>query len=395
MELIDKNSMVFMKRTFYLEKIISNYRVHKVCGLIGPRQVGKTTLAKMYISKHVTQEVVYYDLENPIDLAKLKNPMLTLSRLKNKFIVIDEVQKLPNLFPILRVLVDDEKINQKYLILGSASRDLLKQSSETLAGRIGYIEIMPFSLEEVEDTNKLWIRGGLPISYLSINNKDSLFWRESYIRTFLERDIYNLGFNIPPEQLRRFWLMLSHFHGQIFNANEISKSLGISNHTARKYLDVLKGTFMVRILFPWFENLKKRQVKSPKIYFRDSGILHSLIGIKNYDELSNNPKLGSFWEGFALEEIIRQLNTTDEENYFWSTQQGAELDLLIVKGGKRIGFEFKFSDKPKITKSMMISSKDLKLDHLYLIFPGNDDFPLSDNITAYGLEKALPNNLFD
>lgn len=271
--------------------------------------------------------------------------------------------------------------------MGSASRDLIQQSSETLAGRIGYIELMSFSLLETKNSEQLWLRGGFPKSYLAKTDIDSYNWRLAYISTFLERDIPNLGFQIPAQQMRRFWLMLAHYHGQIFNASELGRSLGVSDHTVNRYLDVLVGTFMVRILYPWFENPGKRQVKSPKIYFRDSGILHALVGIPNQDQLDVYPKLGSFWEGFALEEVISIYQATPEECYFWATQSGAELDLLIIKNGKKIGFEFKYTDRPKITTSMQIAMQDLNLDHLYLIFPGRASFPLSENITAQGIEN--------
>jgi len=374
-----------VQRPKYLKDIETQFRVHSICALLGPRQVGKTTLAKMYIEKFPKEEIAFFDMENPLDLSRLENPMLALSKLSHHLVIIDEIQLRPELFPILRVLVDQNK-KQRFLILGSASRDLIRQSSETLAGRIGYIEIMPFSLEETDNTSRLWLYGGFPRSFLASNNEESFLWRQSYITTFLERDIPNLGFQIPPQQMRRFWLMLTHYHGQIFNASELGKSLGVSDHTSRKYLDILAGTFMVRILHPWFENLEKRQIKSPKIYFRDSGILHTLVGIRTESDLDIYPKLGSFWEGFALEEINRQFQTTTEECYFWGTQSGAELDLLILKNGKRLGFEFKYTDAPKITASMRISCDDLKLDHLYVIFPGKVSFPLTEQITACGLD---------
>lgn len=377
-----------MKRLDYQKEIERQFRVHPACALLGPRQVGKTTLAKMFIEQHPSEMIRRFDLENPLDLAKLENPILALSKQSDGFIVIDEIQLRPDLFPALRVLIDENE-NRKFLILGSASRELIHQSSETLAGRIGYIEVMPFSLKETNDSPNLWIRGGFPRSFLAASDEDSFLWRQSYITTFLERDIANLGFDIPPQQMRRFWLMLTHYHGQIFNASEIGKSLGISDHTVRRYLDILAGTFMIRILSPWFENLGKRQVKSPKIYFRDSGILHVLLGIRNEEELDIHPKLGSFWEGFAIEEVCRQMEAAPENCYFWKTQSGAELDLLILKDGRRIGFEIKYTDYPKITRSMRIASEDLKLDHLYVIFPGKESFPLDERITAYGLSKTL------
>ena len=378
-----------MNRRRYLELIKTHFRVHPICALLGPRQVGKTTLAKMYIEKYFHKDTHFFDLENPLDVARLENPMLALKNVSQKLIVIDEIQRRPELFPVLRVLVDRENKEQQILILGSASRDLIRQSSETLAGRIGYIELFPFSLLEVKETKQLWLRGGFPRSYLASSDADSYLWRQNYITTFLERDIPSLGFNVSPQQMRRFWLMLAHYHGQIFNASELGKSLGVSDHTVRKYLDILAGTFMIRVLSSWFANLKKRQIKSPKIYFRDSGILHALLGISDETQLHVYPKLGSFWEGFALEEVIRTFEASQEECYFWATQADAELDLLIIKNGKQIGFEFKYTDVPKITKSMRIAQKDLNLDHLGVIYPGDKIFPLAKNIVAYGLETVV------
>ncbi|HLJ31450.1 MAG TPA: ATP-binding protein [Candidatus Babeliales bacterium] len=393
-----------MKREKYLDAITAQFRIHEVCALLGPRQVGKTTLAKMYVEKHFHNNAHFFDLENPADLERLENPMLALQSVSEQLIVIDEIQLRPNLFPILRVLVDatrtpldeknthtSDKRKKKFLILGSASRELIRQSSETLAGRIGYIELPPFSLSEVQDTNRLWLRGGFPNSYLASNEHDSFIWRQNYIKTFLEQDIPNLGFDIPAVQMRRFWLMLVHYHGQTFNASEIGRSLGVSDHTVRKYLDILAGTFMIRELLPWFENLHKRQVKSPKIYFRDSGILYALMGLSTKEELYHHPRLGAFWEGFALEEVIAMFNAAPEECYFWATQANAELDLLIIKNGERIGFEVKYSDAPKVTKSMRIALTDLNLDHLIVVYPGKQSYPLDTNITAYGLEAISHN----
>ncbi len=376
-----------MERTHYLEEVEAQFGIHSACGILGARQVGKTTLAKAYAAKYFPQDTYFLDLENPLDLALLENPMRTLTNITKDLIIIDEIQRRPDLFPILRVLIDQQKKNRRFLILGSASRDLLRQSSESLAGRIGYIELPPFSLAEVDNSNKLWLRGGFPLSYLAENDEKSYSWRQSYISSFLERDIPNLGFNIPPQQMRRFWLMISHYHGQIFNGNEISKSLNISRYNVGKYLDVLAGTFMIRILLPWYENIQKRQVRSPKIYFRDSGILNALLTIRNQEQLLTYPKLGSFWEGFALEEIIRIFEASAEECFFWATHADAELDLLLMRGGKRLGFEFKYTDSPKVTKSMRIALEDLELHHLGLVYPGNVNFPLDENINAYGIDS--------
>ncbi len=386
-----------MIRNHYIKAIERQLKIHTLCGILGPRPVGKTTLARAYIQQEGI-EAVFFDLENPLDLARLENPMLALENITNKLIVIDEIQRRPDLFPVLRVLADQKEKNRKFLILESASRDLIRQSSETLAGRIGYLELPPFTLNEVDNSSQLWLRGGFPGSYLADSNADSYQWRRDYITTFLERDIPNLGFSIPPNQLRRFWLMLAHYHGQIFNASELGASLGVSHHTVQRYLDILAGTFMVRILVPWFENLKKRQVKSPKIYFRDSGILHALVGIESKEQLESTPKLGSYWEGFALEQIIIASNANSEECFFWATQSQAELDLLIMKNSKRIGFEFKYTDSPQSTKAMHTAIEDLHLDHLVLVYPGSIQFPLDKKITAFGLndltKKESVNSLF-
>lgn len=379
-----------MKREHYLHEIEKMFRVHKLCAILGPRQVGKTTLAHIYADQFYKDNVIFFDLENPLDLAKLDNPMLALSSVQQELIVIDEIQRRPELFPVLRVLADAQKTEQerkrKFLILGSASRDLIRQSSETLAGRIAYIELMPFSLFEVKNHDALWLRGGFPRSYLAETDEDSFVWRQQYISNFLERDIPALGFTISAEQMRRFWLMLAHYHGQIFNASELARSLSVSYHTVNNYLDILVGTFMMRRLTPWYENIQKRQVKSPKVYFRDSGILNALLLISTHQELHNYPRLGAFWEGFALEEVARAMGASIQECFFWATHTDAELDLFIIKAGKRYGFEFKYTDSPKITKSMHISLADLKLDHLAVIYPGKDIFPMDEKVTAYGLD---------
>lgn len=380
-----------MERDYYLQQITSQFKVHRACALLGPRQVGKTTLAMKFAATFPKNKVHIFDLENPLDLTKFENPMLLLTHLirEENLIIIDEIQRRPDLFTVLRVLID--KNPAKFLILGSASPDLIKQSSETLAGRIGYIEVAPFSYTETKETKFLWLKGGFPLSYITQSIEESATWRAAYIRTFLERDIPALGFNAPVQQVYRFWMMLCHYHGQTFNSSEIARSLAISDHMVRKYLDILVGTFMIRTLHPWFENISKRQVKAPKLYFRDSGILHALLGILDFNQLNSYPRLGAFWEGFALEEIVRSFQIPQEECFFWATQSGAELDLLLFKKGKRIGFEFKYSDSPKLTPSMKIAFSDLNLDHLYVIHPSIGKFPLTEKITACGLEEYLEN----
>lgn len=374
-----------MERSYFLDQIDLQFSVHSVCAILGPRQVGKTTLAKEYAKRY--QSAHFFDLENPADLARLDNAMLMLRGIESDFIVIDEIQRRPELFPILRVLVDEKP--RKFLILGSASRDLIQQSSETLAGRIGYIELTPFGLSETEDSKKLMLRGGFPRSYLAPSLEKSYIWRQEYITTFMERDIPMLGFDIPPALMRRLWMMLAHNHGNILNASDIGKSLGISYHTVRKYIDILVGTFMVRLLQPWFENISKRQVKSPKVYIRDIGLLNTLLNLSTAEDMFIYPRLGALWEGFALEEVINQYHVRAEECCFWATQGGAELDLLIFKHGKRLGFEFKYTDAPGMTKSMYAALEDLKLDHLYLVHPHEKTFPLSSKVTAIGMDRLI------
>ena len=375
-----------MQRTDFIKQIEESFSYNPVVALLGPRQCGKTTLAKQYLKLH-PEPTLYFDLENPTDLARLSQPMLAFENHEG-LIVIDEIQLRPDLFPILRVLVDSQQ-KCKFLILGSASRDLINQSSETLAGRITYIECTPFNLIEAPDINKLTLRGGFPKSYLATSNNISCRWRQDYIKTFLERDIPNLGFKIPAATMRRFWLMLTHYHGQNFNSSELGKSLGIAHTTVRNYLDILTGTFMIRELLPWQANLNKRQVKTPKIYFRDSGIYLALLGIENKEDLYNHPKLGATWEGFAMEQIISMHKLNSEECFFWSIHQQAELDLFVNLNGKKVGFEFKYSDAPKLTKSMQTALELLELDQLIVIYPGKGTYKLQNEIEVVGLSSYM------
>jgi predicted AAA+ superfamily ATPase len=361
-----------MNRPRGLKQLHSSFKVHPVVGLLGPRQCGKFTLARLLASEHSKEPVTLFDLEDPTDLARLEQPKLALQDLRG-WIIIDEIQKCPELFPLLRVLADRPGELAKFLVLGSASRDLIQQSSETLAGRIGYIELTPFESREVPDLEKeLWIRGGFPRSELAPDEASSFDWRKNYIATYLERDLPQLGITVPALTMRRFWMMLTHYHGQIFNASALAGSLGLSDKTVKRYLDILSGTFMARQLAAWSENIGKRQVKSPKIYFRDSGILHCLMSISNESELLSHPRLGASWEGFALEEVIRRLGLAPEECFFWCVPEQAEWDLLVFKGGKKLGFEFKFADAPHLTKSMTQAAEPLKLDELTVIFPGKE-----------------------
>ncbi len=353
----------------------------RVVALIGPRQCGKTTLARQIVSAESNN---YFDLEEPESLARLDEPMTALRRLRG-VVVIDEVQRRPGLFPILRVLADRRPLPARFLVLGSASPGLIRQSSESLAGRIEIITLSGFSLGEVgEDAlSRHWLRGGYPLSYLARSLEDSYSWRRLLVQTFLERDLPQLGVTIPSVALLRFWTMLAHYHGQIWNAAEPARSLGVSEPTVRRYLDLLTGLFMVRQLKPWRANLAKRQVKAPKIYLRDSGLLHQLLGIRTRKDLLSHPKSGASWEGYALEELLKVADV--DEFYFWGTHGGAELDLLLVVNGRQIGVEFKRVDAPKLTRSIHIALDDLGLDPLAVIYPGEMIYPLADRVTVLPL----------
>lgn len=372
-----------IERPYYLAAIDSAFKSQKVVAFLGPRQCGKTTLARNY---SLSKRAAFFDLEDVTDLAKLEAPKLALEPLEG-LVIIDEIQRRPDLFPTLRVLADRPKSKARFLILGSASRELIKQSSETLAGRIQYIELTPFSLFEVDNVKRLWERGGFPKSFLAQSAGQSWKWRESFVRTFLEQDIPQLGIRIPSQTLRRFWTMLAHYHGQTFNASEIGRSLQITDKPMQRYLDILTGTFMIRQLQPWHENLGKRQVKSPKIYFRDSGLFHYLMGLPHIKSLQSHPKLGASWEGFALESVIRESHDDPLNFYFWATQGHSELDLFWIQGSKRVGFEFKYTDAPKVTKSMEIAIQDLGLSKIWVIIPGKHQFKLRPKIQVLGLEN--------
>jgi hypothetical protein len=364
-----------------LNRLVKN---NPVVAILGPRQCGKTTLSHQF-SSQCPSVATFFDMENPRDVQRLDEPLLALEN-TGGLIVIDEIQRAPDLFPVLRVLADRNK-KTKYLILGSASRDLIRQSSETLAGRISYLEIGGFSsqLVGVSKTEKLWIRGSFPRSFLATTEAASYQWRQDFISTFLERDIPQLGINIPAKSLGRFWKMLAHYHGQVFNASEIGRSLGVSDHTAQRYLDLLSGTFMVRQLRPWYSNTKKRIVKRPKIYFRDSGILHALFGLENKKDVLSHPKLGASWEGFALEEAVKSVQLNEDEVFFWSVHAAAEIDLVFQKKGRLYGIEVKYAQAPNITKSMRSAIAELSLRHLWIIYPGRESYPLDRNVTVISM----------
>ena len=346
--------------------------------LSGPRQCGKTTLARGLLR---ADSVNYFDLEDPASLARLDEPMTALRPLEG-LVVIDEVQRRPDLFPILRVLTDRRPSPAHFLILGSASGDLLRQTSESLAGRSERITIGGFSLDEVEATGlqDLWRRGGLPLSYLAATETDSLSWRREFIQALLERDLPQWGVRVPATALRRFWTILAHYHGQTWNAADPARTLGVSESTVRRYLDLLTDAFMVRQLQPWHANLRKRQVKAPKVYVRDSGLLHQLLGIDTAKALMTHPKLGASWEGFAIEQVL--VAEPHDEAFFWATHQGAEIDLLLRRGGRLLGVECKRTDAPRVTPSIKIALADLELDRVAVVYPGERRYPLADRVEA-------------
>ena len=374
-----------LSRNTYADRVRSALDRSPVVALLGPRQCGKTTLARSVVTD---PEKIYFDLENPQDQARLAHPILQLEQMKG-LVVLDEIQRAPQLLEALRVLVDRPNNTARYLLLGSASPHLVKSSSESLAGRIAFVDLFGFNTSEIQDATpaSLWLRGGFPRSFLAKNDDESMEWRNDFIRTFLERDIPQLGITIPSDTLRRFWTMLAHYHGQIWNAAEFARALGSAEATARRYLDIMTGSYMVRQLHPWHENLKKRQVRAPKIYIRDTGILHALLGLPDVHTLSGHPKNGASWEGFVIEQIISLANTRDA--YFWATHQGAELDLLLFTKGKRIGFEVKFTESPTTTKSMRIAVKDLHIDKLFVVHPGDASYPLDTGIEALSITDIV------
>ena len=376
-----------IERKHELEILRGLLRRHPVVAIIGARQVGKTTLARAFAAG-TKGPVAYFDLENTDDMARLGEPMLALGRLKG-LVVIDEIQRYPDLFTVLRVLVDRRPLPARFLILGSASPDLLHQSSESLAGRIHYHQLKGLSLDEVGTKRlmRLWVRGGFPRSYLARSDDDGNEWRRAFIRTFLERDLPQLGIMAQSTALRRFWTMLAHYHGQIWNTSEFSRSLGVSDKTVRHYLDVLTSALVVQQLPPWHENISKRQVKSPKVYLADSGMLHTLLGLMSLHDIEGHPKAGSSWEGFCLGQVIQRLAAWPEECFFWATYSGAELDLLVMRGRKRLGFEFKRTSAPHVTPSMRSALSDLHLTQLDVIHGGDKTFPMGERIRAVAMSR--------
>ena len=374
-----------IERSRRLAELRAALKRSRVTALVGPRQAGKTTLARQIVPP---DSPAYFDLEDPTSLARLAEPMTALAPLRG-VVVIDEIQRRPDLFPILRVLADRRPLRARFLILGSASPDLLRQSSETLAGRIETITLSGFGTDELgadpATLQRLWRRGGFPPAYLARSERASYVWRQQFIQTYLERDLPQLGITIPAPTLLRFWTMLAHHHGGIWNAAEAARSLGVTEPTARRYLDILTGLFMVRQLRPWHENLKKRQVKSPKVYLRDSGLLHALLGLATEREVLSHPKAGASWEGFAIEEVLRTVRP--EAAYFWATHTGAELDLLLFVRGRRYGVEVKFQDAPRLTPSMRIALEDLRLRRLTVLYPGDRRYALARQVEVVPLAE--------
>ena len=374
-------------RTAHLAQLHELLDQFPVVGLIGPRQVGKTTLA-MACAARFAGEVARFDLESPRDLNRLGDPLFALEALSG-LVVLDEIQLLPEIFPVLRVLADRRPLPARFLVLGSASPHLLRQSSESLAGRIAYHELGGLNVDEVGPIHlqDLWLRGGFPPSYLAATEGMSSRWREQFVRTYLERDLSALGIQLPAAAMRRFWTMLAHYHAQLWNSSELARAFGVSDKTVRSYLDTLCSTFMARRLEPWHENVAKRQVRSPKIYLADSGILHTLLGLRTRQQLLAHPKVGASWEGFAIAEIASHLGASPEECFFWKLHSGAELDLLICRGNLRRGFELKLTSSPRVTPSMRSAMASLALTELVVIHAGADSYPLAPGIRAVALPR--------
>jgi predicted AAA+ superfamily ATPase len=376
-------------RDRHLERLTWLFRTFPVVAILGARQVGKTTIARA-LGERWGQPVTRFDLESAADLALLADPELALGPLQG-LVILDEIQRRPELFPLLRVLVDRPSVDTKFLVLGSASPDLLRQSSESLAGRIGYHRLHGLALDETGPAalDRLWLRGGFPRSFLAPGEAESFEWRRSFLQTFLERDLPQLGIRTPAETLRRFWSMVAHYHAQTWNGAEIARAFGVGENSVRRYLDLLTDALVLRQLPPWHANVSKRQVRSPKVFVEDSGLLHALLGIESESDLAGHPKVGASWEGFLVKEIVERLNARTEECFFWATHSGAELDLLIVSGQRRLGFEVKRTSAPRLTRSMAAVREDLGLERLDVIHAGDRTFPLAQNVRAVAASQLL------
>lgn len=375
-------------RDRHLQRLRELLAIQPVVALLGARQVGKTSLARR-LAEDQGGPVTRFDLEDPRDLARLEDPMLALSD-REGLVILDEIQRRPDLFEAIRVLVDRPGSETRFLILGSASPGLLRQTSETLAGRISYHELDGFRLDEVGfgHTDRLWVRGGFPRSFLAPGEAASNEWRTSFVRTFLERDIPQLGVRIPATTLHRFWRMVAHYHAQRWNGAELARAFGVSETSVRRYLDLLTDALVLRQLPAWYENVGKRQVKSPKVYLADTGILHTLLDIESREDLDGHPKIGASWEGFVIAELARVLDARREHMYFWATHAGAELDLLVARGRERLGFEIKRTTTPSVTRSMRAASETLGLDRLEVVHAGEDTFPLAEDIRAVAFRRV-------
>lgn len=371
-----------VRRPRHLTAVESALASNPVCALLGPRQCGKTTLARQVAARRKQTHV--FDLERTSGRARLADPELALAPLEG-LVVIDEIQRQPDLFAALRPLADRLASRTRFLVLGSASPDLVRGVSESLAGRVGFVDLGGFDLSEVGAANwrRLWLQGGFPRAYLAKSEARSLSWRRDFIRTFLERDVPQLGIRVPGEALQRFWLMLAHYHGQIWNGADLARSLGVSEHTVRRYLDLLSGTYVVRQVPPWFENIGKRQYRAPKVYVRDSGLLHALLSLRDRSQLEAHPKLGASWEGFALEQVLSAVGTG--EAFFWGTHAGAELDLLLFRRGRRYGVEFKYGGAPAMTRSLHIALADLGLEQAWIVYPGTERYPVHEKVEVLPL----------
>ena len=378
-----------IERRRHLDRLSWLFRTFPVVAILGARQVGKTTLARA-LGQGWGGPVTHFDLESDADLALLADPALTLGPLQG-LVILDEIQRRPELFPALRVLVDRPGSETRFLVLGSASPELLRQSSESLAGRIGYHHLRGLALDEVGsgELDRLWIRGGFPRSYLAPAEAESTEWRRSFLQTFLERDLPQLGVRTPAETLRRFWSMVAHYHAQTWNGAEIARAFGIGESSVRRYLDLLTDALVLRQLPPWHANLAKRQVRSPKVYVGDSGLLHTLLGIESPEDLAGHPKVGASWEGFLIQQIIERLNARPEECFFWATHTGAEIDLLVISGRRRLGFEVKRTTAPRLTRSMASVMEDLDLDQIDVIHAGEATFSLASQVRAVAARSLL------